>query len=155
MAAVERFSGMKTYLVALTQFAASPYIKIFKEAGLTLPNTGIDTDGMSPFTPVGILSLMDGENNPTNTRRRMFQNGNLGHISATILAVGKLPDSIHDFQIMQNEIGTLISGDLLQWFAFMSISPSLHTQKVAEFADSVVEHFVFMGVPELCKRRIR
>ena len=146
---------MKTYLVAITQFAASPYIKIFKEAGLALPNTGIDTLGVSPYSPIGILSLMDGHNDPENTRRRMFQNGDLGHISVTILAIGKLPERLHDFRIMHNEIGTLVSGDLLQWFSFMSISPSMHAPKIAEFADSVVEHFVLMGVPEICKRRIR
>ena len=145
---------MKTYLIGLTSLATGPLIKLCKEQGIELPNAGIDAAGISPMSPIGMISLLDGHNNPEQTRKALFRSGALAHIYVTMLTSVTLKNRFYDFAIMQTPLGTVVTGSLERWAGFLALPRHVMEDKVAEFAESIVEHFVLLGVPQLCNKRI-
>jgi len=151
---------MKTYLIGASQIAFDHYIKVVKSLGLDSPADGIDAQNISPYSPIGLLSLLEGDNNPDYTKNRIFARGNMPHVAITFLVISESTLPIRatlGYATIERKVDdhtylTIITARLDTLVKAMGIPRSMIPQSINEVLDQIREHFITIGLGYLAVR---
>jgi hypothetical protein len=144
---------MQVQLVGITSFSHQDIIKLYKERTGESPARGIDSVDMNAKLPKGIISIIEGKNNP---RPNLFNPNLLRFVHVCFLVVnddriiGSSLQSTTNLDLYTSQVGddyfTYVSGSLEQWYLFGRMKPS---DNMKAFTSKVNDFFVRLAIPEI------